>query len=59
MKILYKPEYQANTNVLNHVRNPFMSLKGCTKETLDKLEKQLKWGKRINMNIYTRDSVRE
>ena len=42
MKILYKPEYQANTNVLNHVRNPFMSLKGCTKETLDKLEKQLK-----------------
>ena len=46
-----------NTIVSSHSHYPCMFLKSCTDENLDKLEKQLKWGIRIVMNINIRDFV--
>ena len=46
-----------NALVLNHFHYRCMLLNGCTKKNLDKLEKQIKWGTRIVMNINIRHSV--
>ena len=46
-----------NTLVLSHLHYPCMLLNGCTQDNIEKLEKQIKWGIRIIMNISKRDSV--
>ena len=46
-----------NTLVLSHLLYPCMLLNGCTQDKIEKLEKQIKWGVRIIMNISKRDSV--
>ena len=46
-----------NTLVLSHLHYPCMLLNGCTQDNIEKLEKQIKWGIRIIMNIIKRDSV--
>ena len=46
-----------NTLVLSHLHYPCMLLNGCTQDNIEKLEKQIKWGIRIIMNLSKRDSV--